>query len=128
MQILKPSSVRGDTTTWRALDPRSGAPVRVRRVIDIDGDEHWSLAIQRGGLWVPVNKYCGRNRETSQRIKQDFGLVLYEVEDMPSPEPHCDRRRLALHAAEQLRHEHYTLEELRGMQNTAFNSRMDFSK
>jgi hypothetical protein len=105
MQILKPSSVRGATTTWRAIDPRSGAPVRIRRMIDIDGDEHWTLAIQRGGHWQPVTKYCGRNRETSQRIKQDFSLVLYEVEDIPSPEPHCTRRRLFITEMEERRHE-----------------------
>jgi hypothetical protein len=84
MQILKPSSVRDATTTWRGIDSRTGNPLRIRRTIDIDGDEHWSLCIQRGGYWQSISKYSGLNRETSQRIKCDFGVVLYDVEDIPS--------------------------------------------
>ena len=103
MQILKPSSVRGATTTWRAVDPRTGNPLRIRRMIDIDGDEHWSVAVERNGTWSPIAKYAGRNRETSQRIKRDFELCLYEVEDMPSPEPHSIRRKLWLTEMEERR-------------------------
>ncbi len=116
MQILKPSSQRGATTIWRAADPRTGAPLRVQRFIDDDGDEHWSVSVQRGDTWSPISKYSGRNRDTSQRIKRDFALCLYEVEDMPSPEPHTVRVRLNVALAEELRHEHYSLEELREMQ------------
>lgn len=116
MQILKPSSQRGDTTTWRATDPRTGADLRVRRMIDTDGDEHWHVAILRGDTWVPLTKYTGLNRDTSLRIKRDFELCLYEAEDMPSPEPHTVRRRLSVAAGEELRHEYYSLEELRAME------------
>lgn len=103
MQILKPSRHRGTVTRWDAYDERTGNPLRVTRTIDIDGDEHWSLSIQRGGVWQRLPKYCGRNRDTSSIIKRDFALCLYETEDLPSPEPHTIRRRLAMIEAEEQR-------------------------
>lgn len=117
MQILKPETQRGEFTTWRGIDPQSGQPMRISRYIDIDGDEHWSVSIQRNETWTPAPKLAGRNRETRLRIMERMQAALYELEDIPSPEPHCDRKRMNVIRGEELRHEHYTLEELRGMYN-----------
>jgi hypothetical protein len=94
MQILKPSSHRGTFTTWRATDARSLLPARITRSIDIDGDESWGVAIYRNQVWAPDKALCGRNTLARQKIERALDCLLYEVEDMPSPEPHEDRRKL----------------------------------
>ena len=93
MQILKPSRHNGVFTTWRATDPR-GIPARITRSIDIDGDESWNVALYRNQVWAPMPALTGRNTLARQKIERALDCLLYEVEDMPSPEPHEDRRKL----------------------------------
>jgi len=82
MQYLSPASDRNAITIWRGIDTRTGQPLRITRVIDIDGDEHWTSAIWRDGIWSRMPRLCGRNADTSKRLRERFGITLYEREEL----------------------------------------------
>ena len=94
---VTPVSCRGAVTRWHVHSPHSRMIARITRSIDTDGDEAWTVDVQRNGTWVPAPAYSGRNAEAAKRIRAEFDVILYEREDVPSPEPADDGVRYALH-------------------------------